>query len=292
VNEKDFLNQLRQELNRHGISNSADIQDIEADFSEHFATGLEQGRSEEDVAAQLGDPAEIAAQYAMAHPVEKQPAQTTATNELTAKTTVASEPIVTSSTAAASQPTAGKRYVYAEDYTGKPRMTATEQKYNEPTNQSYSARPSGQTVSSGQPVWSGQPVSSNQPVSSGQPVWSDSRRHVSVEHSSNNALNVILLVLLNLFIAIPVFLVIISVLVGVWFFGFGVGAASIAMVIAAVAEAGSGLITVILILFAIALAALTLLILIGAFWLTRWFARGLRTYINWNQTVAKGGPAK
>ncbi|NLC83919.1 MAG: DUF1700 domain-containing protein [Ruminococcaceae bacterium] len=274
MNEKDFLKQLRQELSRHGVSNSADIEDIVADFSEHFATGLEQGRSEEDLVAQLGDPADIAAQYALSHP-------TTAAQAKSGKTASPSE-----TASAPSQPTAEKRYVYAEDYTGKARVAATEQKYNAPASQADSARPSGQPVSSGQPVWSGQPVPSS------QPAWNEPRQHVSVEHSGNNALNVILLVLLNLFIAIPVLLVIVSVLVGVWFFGFGVGAASIALVIAAVAEAGNGLMTVILILFAIALAALTLLILIGAFWLTRWFARGLRAYINWNQTVAKGGPAK
>ncbi len=42
MNEKEFLEQLHQELERRGLS---DIEEIEADFSEHFATGLEQGQS-------------------------------------------------------------------------------------------------------------------------------------------------------------------------------------------------------------------------------------------------------
>jgi len=61
VNQAEFMKQLRQELARVG---QTDIDDIVSDFTEHFANGIANGKQEADIARELGDPAEIAAQYA------------------------------------------------------------------------------------------------------------------------------------------------------------------------------------------------------------------------------------
>jgi uncharacterized membrane protein len=47
--------------------------DILADFEEHFANGLAGGKTEQEVAAELGDPAALAAQYTEGLPPAPQP---------------------------------------------------------------------------------------------------------------------------------------------------------------------------------------------------------------------------
>lgn len=61
MNQAEFMRLLRQELAKAG---QTDIDDILSDFAEHFAGGLASGKGEEEIARDLGDPAEIAAQYA------------------------------------------------------------------------------------------------------------------------------------------------------------------------------------------------------------------------------------
>ena len=56
----DFLEKLKTELNRKNVSDAADI--IE-EYEQHFAFKLADGYSEEEIAAKLGDPKGIAAQY-------------------------------------------------------------------------------------------------------------------------------------------------------------------------------------------------------------------------------------
>lgn len=68
MNQAEFMRQLRQELARVG---QTDIDDIVSDFTEHFANGIANGKQEADIARELGDPAEIAAQYASELPERK-----------------------------------------------------------------------------------------------------------------------------------------------------------------------------------------------------------------------------
>lgn len=59
-NKDDFLFNLHNELHRIGIDDS---EDIFADFEEHFRASAEQGFSEEETCAKLGDVKEIARSY-------------------------------------------------------------------------------------------------------------------------------------------------------------------------------------------------------------------------------------
>lgn len=60
MNKDQFLYQLQQNLQP---LDPKLIQEILADFEEHFADGLAQGLDQEQLAEELGDPAEIARQY-------------------------------------------------------------------------------------------------------------------------------------------------------------------------------------------------------------------------------------
>ena len=60
MNKNEFLRVLQKELNPLG---PAAISEILADFEEHFANGLARGKSEDEITAELGNPAEIAQQY-------------------------------------------------------------------------------------------------------------------------------------------------------------------------------------------------------------------------------------
>lgn len=59
-NKDDFLFNLHNELHRIGVDDS---EDIFADFEEHFRASAEQGFSEEETCAKLGDVKEIARSY-------------------------------------------------------------------------------------------------------------------------------------------------------------------------------------------------------------------------------------
>lgn len=59
-NKDDFLFNLHNELHRIGVDDNADIV---ADFEEHFRASAEQGFSEEETCAKLGDVKEIARSY-------------------------------------------------------------------------------------------------------------------------------------------------------------------------------------------------------------------------------------
>lgn len=56
----DFLNKLTDELGKRHV---ADTEDIVAEYAQHFALKLADGYSEEEVAAKLGDPTALAAQF-------------------------------------------------------------------------------------------------------------------------------------------------------------------------------------------------------------------------------------
>lgn len=55
-----FLQQLRHSLKK---LSKEEVADILQDYEEHFAFGLEAGKSEEEIAASLGSPAQIAKSY-------------------------------------------------------------------------------------------------------------------------------------------------------------------------------------------------------------------------------------
>ncbi len=56
----DFMQTLERSLTPLAVE---ERQDILADFDEHFATGQAMGKTEEEVARELGDPRALAAQY-------------------------------------------------------------------------------------------------------------------------------------------------------------------------------------------------------------------------------------
>jgi uncharacterized membrane protein len=70
MTKHDFMAQLAQAL---GPLKPEERQDILADFEEHFQNGLAGGKSEEEVAAELGDPATLAAQYTEGLPAAPTP---------------------------------------------------------------------------------------------------------------------------------------------------------------------------------------------------------------------------
>lgn len=60
MNKHQFMTSLQRALSS---LDQAAVLDILADFEEHFAAGHSRGKSEEAIAAELGDPLEIARQY-------------------------------------------------------------------------------------------------------------------------------------------------------------------------------------------------------------------------------------
>lgn len=60
MTETQFLDILETELNRREV---ADVADIREEYAEHFAFKRADGCAEEEIAAKLGDPRQIAAQY-------------------------------------------------------------------------------------------------------------------------------------------------------------------------------------------------------------------------------------
>lgn len=60
MTKNDFLSKLLTALNKNSV---ADAEDIVSEYEQHFAFKLADGFSEEEIAAKLGDPAGIAAQF-------------------------------------------------------------------------------------------------------------------------------------------------------------------------------------------------------------------------------------
>ena len=61
MTKQKFLEQLKKELTARNVS---DADEIIADYEEHFRFKTEEGKSEEEIAAKLQSPAEIAEEYA------------------------------------------------------------------------------------------------------------------------------------------------------------------------------------------------------------------------------------
>lgn len=60
MNQIEFLNKLAEFLKSNGVER---IDDILADYKEHFAMGAENGKTEAEISQKLGDPATIAKAY-------------------------------------------------------------------------------------------------------------------------------------------------------------------------------------------------------------------------------------
>lgn len=60
MTKNEFITQLTNELNRRKVADSADVAE---EYEQHFAFKLADGYSEEEIAAKLGDPAVLAAQF-------------------------------------------------------------------------------------------------------------------------------------------------------------------------------------------------------------------------------------
>lgn len=61
MTKQDYLNELKAELNKNAV---ADAEDIITEYEQHFLFKLADGFSEEEIAAKLGAPAQIALQFA------------------------------------------------------------------------------------------------------------------------------------------------------------------------------------------------------------------------------------
>lgn len=70
MNKKQFLSKLDSSLKMKRIP-SSERQDILQDFNEHFTIGIEEGRTEEQIATLLGSPKQIAKEMAASYHLEK-----------------------------------------------------------------------------------------------------------------------------------------------------------------------------------------------------------------------------
>ena len=60
MKKTEFLNKLREELKKRNVADAADILE---EYEQHFDLKLADGFFEEEIAARLGDPAMLAAQF-------------------------------------------------------------------------------------------------------------------------------------------------------------------------------------------------------------------------------------
>lgn len=60
MTKHEFLSQLEAELKKRKVADAADVLE---EYEEHFAFKLADGYGEEEIAARLGDPAALAAQF-------------------------------------------------------------------------------------------------------------------------------------------------------------------------------------------------------------------------------------
>ena len=68
MKKNEYLSQLKSELKKN---NAADMDDIVSEYEQHFAFKMADGYSEEEIAAKLGAPSVIAAQFDSAKKAEK-----------------------------------------------------------------------------------------------------------------------------------------------------------------------------------------------------------------------------
>ncbi|RLL43682.1 DUF1700 domain-containing protein [Oceanobacillus piezotolerans] len=81
MTKEQFLSKLRTSLRKLPAN---EIEDIIQDFEEHFSIGFENGKTEEEISASLGNPQQIAKELVAAHHVEQVESTTTTSNILRA----------------------------------------------------------------------------------------------------------------------------------------------------------------------------------------------------------------
>lgn len=69
MKKNEFLNQLREELEKRNVPDAADILE---EYAQHFDLKLADGFFEEEIAARLGNPAMLAAQFGEAEAAPRQ----------------------------------------------------------------------------------------------------------------------------------------------------------------------------------------------------------------------------
>ena len=72
MTKNEFIRRLTEARRRQNV---ADADDVIAEYQQHFAFKLADGYSEEEIAARLGDPAALAAQFAQSGAPEKKSAR-------------------------------------------------------------------------------------------------------------------------------------------------------------------------------------------------------------------------
>jgi len=60
MTKNEFMTRLASELRKRNVADAADVTE---EYEQHFAFKLADGYSEEEIAARLGKPEELAAQY-------------------------------------------------------------------------------------------------------------------------------------------------------------------------------------------------------------------------------------
>lgn len=85
--KKEYISILEKAL---GNFNKEEKDEILYDYEEHFAIGLEHGKTEEEIAVQLGDPRNIARQYKVTQTIEKAQEKPSITNIVNAVFSVVS----------------------------------------------------------------------------------------------------------------------------------------------------------------------------------------------------------
>ena len=81
MRKTEFLNLLEQTLSNISIEEKNEIL---YDYEEHFQMGLKQGKTEEEIAASLGDPKTLAKEFTLEHAVKRAETDTSTGNVLRA----------------------------------------------------------------------------------------------------------------------------------------------------------------------------------------------------------------
>ncbi len=235
MNKNQFLYALQQALRPLEPELTKEIL---ADFEEHYANGLQQGHSEEQLSKELGDPAEIAREY---------------------KESIAD-----------GQQHQDIRSSWQENRQRPDMGLVSDTTYN--------------PQQSGTNGW--QHVSEADATADS----TQAKSWTTQDHQKNgkgiNESMLVLVIVLNLFIALPVVMTLISLLFGFWAAAGGIGIAGLALFAAAILEAGiTGLI---LFLFGLSLVALAVIGIVLMYYLTKGFVYLLQQYFSWNKKLVKG----
>ena len=257
MNKQQFMFTLSQNLKPLG---QAAVQDILADFDDHFRNGLDAGHSEDEIANELGSPAEIARQY-----LDESADILTAAAPADPKAALPADPKA-ATPAVPSLNVATTHAVYPGTGSTQPTATASAQ----PTATAF-AQPTATAFA--QPA-----AAATQPAAttSAQPKGTTS-------HDGT----LIAVILLNIFIGVPIWIALFATLSGFWAAAAGIGVTACVLFALAIFE--TGITSLILVLFGLAQTALTILAIILMVYLTKWLINGLRAYVRWNRNLVRGG---